>query len=591
MNLVLGVTVGASAVRLARPGTPDHSGLVFRSRSIQRGIEIPEDVAAEATRDALAEDSDPDKVTVIAYRDQTQAGALQTALERQPVEGFELIPEVAASLRMLEEPGTLTDQNTLVIVDIGSSGSTISVVDRYSGTTIVTARSSQVSGDHFDELVYSDQTVRRRIVAPPNPEGIEELYSRSRLAKEQLSTRSAVCLPGPGGLLLLSREVFDSLVLASVEALAGEAREVVATSGRQPDAVVLIGGGARIPLVRSVLASSLGCTIIVPEQPELVAAQGAALIAESSLSPSLRPSVSVPAPVASVAPVFAPYPIHAPAAVPVPVASFSHGGVATITGPERSDRSVSVPAAPGPPASPPQHGIAETGYGAHDPEETGYDAHDPEETGYDAPFGGYTRVEARSPVGHAAEQHNSISELDVANSDADTEAIYTGVTAPNFMVDAPAYSAVHQAELGVVPTPPPWAVPSNSDSGPRDRRKLKRLAVIGLGGLAAATVVGVGWGLAGNLFEGSDSDTRVTSEVSTPSASTTVPTTTLPPPPPPVEPPPVVEAPPPVETYVPPPPPAAPAPPPPPPPPPPPALYIPGLPPIPLPVFPPIPGL
>ena len=200
---------------------------------------------------------------------------------------------------MLEESGALTDQSTLVVVDIGSSGSTISIVDRQMRSTVVTARSMRVSGDHFDELVYSDQTVRRRIATPADPGGDAELQARCRLAKEQLSSRSAVCLPGPGGLLLLSREVFDSLVVTSVEAFAREIREVIATSGRNPDAILLIGGGARIPIVRATLAAWLECPLIAPEQPELVTAQGAALIAESSMTPSAR-AVSAPVQVPAV---------------------------------------------------------------------------------------------------------------------------------------------------------------------------------------------------------------------------------------------------------------------------------------------------
>ncbi|XGU19418.1 hypothetical protein ACETU7_31200 [Rhodococcus sp. 3Y1] len=78
------------------------------------------------------------------------------------------------------------------------------------------------------------------------------------------------------------------MVVTSVEAFAREIREVIATSGRNPDAILLIGGGARIPIVRATLAAWLECPLIAPEQPELVTAQGAALIAESSMTPSAR---------------------------------------------------------------------------------------------------------------------------------------------------------------------------------------------------------------------------------------------------------------------------------------------------------------
>ena len=86
-------------------------------------------------------------------------------------------------------------------------------------------------------------------------------------------------MPGEGRLLLLSQDGFDSLIVGPVETSARLTREVIRRSGRLPDAAVLIGGGAHIPLVTSVMESWLDLPVIVPAQPELVAAEGAALLA------------------------------------------------------------------------------------------------------------------------------------------------------------------------------------------------------------------------------------------------------------------------------------------------------------------------
>jgi hypothetical protein len=86
-------------------------------------------------------------------------------------------------------------------------------------------------------------------------------------------------MPGEGGLVLLSQDSFDSLIDGAVKSSARLAREVIERSGRTPDAAVLIGGGANIPLVTSVMESWLDLPVIVPAQPELVAAEGAALLA------------------------------------------------------------------------------------------------------------------------------------------------------------------------------------------------------------------------------------------------------------------------------------------------------------------------
>lgn len=558
MNLVLGVTVGASAVRLARPGTPDHSGPVFRTRPVERGRSVPEEVAADATREAIAENSGQGSShTVVVYRDQTQAGALQTAFEQRGIESFELVPEVAATIRLLDEPGPLTDQNTLVVVDLGSSGTTISVVDRPSRTTVVTARSLRVSGDHFDELVYSDQTVRRRIANPADTDSNTELRARCRLAKEQLSTRSAVCLPGGGGLLLLSREVFDALVVPSVEALATEVREVIATSGRNPDVVVLIGGGARIPIVRSVLAAWVECPVVAPDQPDLVTAQGAALIAEFSATPYSRPPVVTP-PI--VAPIFAPYPIHTPAEAPGPVRELTRSGVATIgtiqPGALHLNYVADVSAEPvlAPPPEP------ESPYAAEEPQPR-------------------TNRHVRHVDPNAEPHVSEFDSLDTDDDDVDTDTV---------MVDAQAYSAMRE-DVGAQTLHAPWlAGPEQAEVEQAEAQNPLRFAGLGAGVIAAIVIVGLGVGYSDKVFGDSGEAVPASTESTTtapPSTTTVRPTTTLPPPPPPtVEPPPVVQSPPVIEeTYE--------APPPPPPPPPPPALNIPGLPPILLPVLPQFPGL
>ncbi len=534
MNLVLGVTVGASAVRLARPGAPEHGGPVFRSRAIVRGHENPEDVAADSIRVALGEFTGQDNSVAVVYRDQSQAGALSQALDRGRIDNYRLIPESAAILRMLEEPGTLDAQNTLVVIDLGATGATVDILDRTTGATVVTARSSQVSGDHFDALVYLDQTERRRIAAPTDPEAVAELQARSRLAKEQLSTRSAVCLPGPGGLLLLSREVFDSLVAPSVEALAREVREVIATSGRRPDSVVLIGGGARIPIIRAVLERWIEIPVLAPEQPDLLATQGAALLAGGG-TPRREPAAAAPVTVAApaVAPIFAPYPINTPAVAPAPVQAFAHGGLATMTGPAPVSTDLHVPA----------------------------------------------HARADSAPESVPTQAQPVADHDY---DDDSPEVKEAV-----MVDAQAYSAVHEDVSGGQPT---WLAATAHDetTTPESGRQF-RFAGLGAGVVAAIVIVGLGMGYGGKVFGDSGEAGPVATEVTTTQTpSTTVPTTTTTPPPTTTpEPPPVTEEAPVYEEpyeapYVPPAPAPAPAPP---------ALYIPGLPPIPLPVLPPIPGL
>lgn len=287
MSSVLGVSVGASAVRLVRPGSSDLNQVLSQSVDSRR----PEELAAESIGVVLTGDANPGRVhhAGVAYRDAEQAGAVHAAMARQQLRSYRLVPEVRATLHALEDSGVLGSAEVPLIYDLGSSGLTISVVDRASGDVLETLRTDTVGGDLFDRLVRDNQVSAGRLRSPRTEAESRALDAQCRAAKEQLSKGGAVCVPGDSGLLLLSRSVFDSLVTVAVESSARLAREVIARSPRVPDLVVLVGGGAHIPLVRSVMESWIALPTVVPEDPETVSARGAGMLVHSESSDEVRP--------------------------------------------------------------------------------------------------------------------------------------------------------------------------------------------------------------------------------------------------------------------------------------------------------------
>ncbi|MCK0090518.1 Hsp70 family protein [Rhodococcus sp. HNM0563] len=281
MTSVLGVSMGASAVRFASRDAETPEGSIFRSRPITATLERPGEPAGDSIEWMLAETREIEQVEAIgvAYQNDAQAGAVHAAMTRLEIGHFQLVPEVTAALQMLEMSGQLGENETLVFYDLGSSGLTVTVVDRSTGKVLSTTRSDQISGNLVDRLVLDDQLHQQRFERPADLAAQLALTARCRDAKEQLSTKGAVCIAGEGGLLLLSQDSFDSLIDGAVKTSARLTREVIQRSGRTPDAAVLIGGGANIPLIASVMESWLDLPVIVPEQPELVAAEGAALLA------------------------------------------------------------------------------------------------------------------------------------------------------------------------------------------------------------------------------------------------------------------------------------------------------------------------
>ncbi len=244
-------------------------------------LDRPAELAAESIETMLAETDEIEQVRAIgvAYQNETQADFVQGAMSRLDIDNFQLVPEVTAALEMLETTGDLDDHETLVFYDLGSSGLTVTVVDRGTRIALSTARSDRISGDLVDHLIYDHHVELQRFAQPADMAAQRALTARCRDAKEQLSSKDAVCMPGEGGLLLLSQASFDSLIDGPVKASARLTLDVIRRSGRTPDAAVLIGGGANIPLVTAVMESWLDIPVIVPSQPELVAAEGAALLA------------------------------------------------------------------------------------------------------------------------------------------------------------------------------------------------------------------------------------------------------------------------------------------------------------------------
>ncbi|KAA0018926.1 Hsp70 family protein [Antrihabitans cavernicola] len=282
MGSVLGVSVGASAVRMARPDVGGLGGYPDTRTFAQQAVIVTqprsEELAAESIGVALAS-GEPIAATGIAYRDAQQAKAIDAAMSRQQVHNYHLVPEASAIVEYLESTGEIQGYSTLAIYDLGSSGLSISVVDVRSREVRYLERTIDISGDYFDSLIREHQVASGRLDYPATQQDVLDQDERCRGVKEQLSTNSGAALPSDNGLVLLSRENFDSLIVLAVEASARMTRDVIVHSEQPVEAVVVVGGGGRIPLVQNVLRTWMGMPVIVPDSPETVAARGAALLA------------------------------------------------------------------------------------------------------------------------------------------------------------------------------------------------------------------------------------------------------------------------------------------------------------------------
>lgn len=286
MSSVLGVSVGAGAIRLARPpagepGSVPDSG-VPESFELRTFVVPPETPSAEraALSVAAALNSNPGITsTVLACRDEQQARALHTAMTEHALSDYDIVPDIDAVVEFAAASGALKDVSSLAVFDLGASGLSVTVVDVSTRQVRHTERTGDISGEYFDSLIREQQINSGRIAHPPGPAGLAELDALCRSAKERLSAGSAVALPSGYGPVLLTQENFTALISRAVETAARATREVVERSGRPVQAVLAVGGGMRIPLVSRALRDAMDMPVLVPPEPETATARGAALLA------------------------------------------------------------------------------------------------------------------------------------------------------------------------------------------------------------------------------------------------------------------------------------------------------------------------
>ncbi|HEU5127549.1 MAG TPA: Hsp70 family protein [Glycomyces sp.] len=200
------------------------------------------------------------------------------------------------------EPGA-----ALVVYALGADACEVGVVRRdEDGHTVLAGRSlGGVGGDEFDDLVLAYLSGRHRDadpgfwdrVADPAEEALRPaMLAEIRRARERLSDRPSadIALREAGLELRLTQQELESCIGEVVEQTCDLTLAVLAASGIEPgeaDGLLLVGGASRTPLAVARLAERTGLKPVLPDRPERVAAEGAALVAFAASAPvEPRPS-------------------------------------------------------------------------------------------------------------------------------------------------------------------------------------------------------------------------------------------------------------------------------------------------------------
>ncbi|MFI8567845.1 Hsp70 family protein [Rhodococcus sp. NPDC078407] len=224
----------------------------------------------------------PDAIAV-TYRSEDHAAEIRSAFMHTTRE-VRLVPESAAALAHLTTTGLVDGYDSIALIDLGASGLSVTVTDRTTGTVSAQGRSDVVSGNALDSLVKNlvqDMTRDNLRDDIRDDRGIGS--ARYRSIKEQLTREDDVRIERYTGLpLTVTRDAFDTAATPIFDTAAQFARGVFGDSAEQPEAIVVIGGGAQIPLLAATLGDRFQVPVIRLPEPDAVLAVGVATVAASS---------------------------------------------------------------------------------------------------------------------------------------------------------------------------------------------------------------------------------------------------------------------------------------------------------------------
>ncbi len=255
---------------------------------IEVSAEILKRLKAIAER-ALEQSVSRAVITVPAYFNDAQRNATKQAgeLAELTVERIVSEPTAAALAYGLDKLG---ERQKIAVYDLGGGTFDISVLEMREGVfqVLSTAGDTQLGGDDIDRALAES-------MAPAGTD-LDRFVEAAEAAKKRLSSEEStrIELPFYDGTNSLSVELtrteFEKLIRPLVERTRAHCLRALSDAGVKPeelDAVILVGGSTRIPLVRRYVAEIFGREPDISQNPDEAVALGA-VIQAGILSGSLK---------------------------------------------------------------------------------------------------------------------------------------------------------------------------------------------------------------------------------------------------------------------------------------------------------------
>ena len=222
-------------------------------------------------------------ITVPAYFDDAQRQATKDAAKIAGLEVLRLLnePTAAAIAYGLDKRGA----GTFAVFDLGGGTFDISILQLDDGVfqVLSTAGDTHLGGDDFDRAVAELLLGGGEAAKALDDGEFRAVLAAARDAKHQLSEHNAATVQLPSGPATVTLSAFEAAIRPIVERTGAACRQAMRDAGLTPeriDAVVLVGGSTRVPLVRRFVAEQFGREPYCDLDPDEVVALGAAMQAD-----------------------------------------------------------------------------------------------------------------------------------------------------------------------------------------------------------------------------------------------------------------------------------------------------------------------
>ena len=227
-------------------------------------------------------------ITVPAYFNDSQRQATRDAGRLAGLEVLRIVNEPTAAALAYGIGLNPDEEKTVAVYDLGGGTFDVSILKLHQGIfeVLSTNGDTYLGGDDLDRAVAEHWTTQHDLTAQLAANGSlqQELRLLAESAKRYLSQHDDFAGNlGDDVVVRLSRQEFDELARPLVERTIDSCRRALADAGlkaEQLDAVLLVGGSTRVPLVHESVSGFFGQPANSSLNPDEVVALGAAIQAD-----------------------------------------------------------------------------------------------------------------------------------------------------------------------------------------------------------------------------------------------------------------------------------------------------------------------